>query len=42
MNIADILILLGLGCLVGWAAGNIWKHRKKSGCSGDCGKCNGC
>lgn len=42
MNLVDILILLVLGALVGWALGNIRKNRKKGGCNGDCGSCSGC
>ncbi len=42
MNLVDILILLGLGALVGWALGSIRKNRKKGGCTGDCSHCGGC
>lgn len=42
MSLSDYLILAGIGCLVGWAVGSLWKRRKKGGCNGDCANCGGC
>lgn len=39
MNVADIILIIALACLVGWALWRIVKTRKSGGCG--CG-CEGC
>ncbi len=42
--IGNVLLILVLAVLVGWAVGKIVKNRKNGscGCGGNCGGCTGC